>query len=319
MGLDINGTRFLLYCKRLGVDFARTAMIGRQGLHLSKRDLMHVLESFGYLLDAREIDSILTQHSGYAEPLLVHLGAEEVHSFDNSEYENATHLHDMNRELPDRFKEQYTTVLDGGSLEHIFNFPIAIKNCMEMVCIGGYYLSITPTNNFVGHGFYQFSPELYFSVFTRDNGFELMQVIAFEDKPHAKWYFVKSPIEAKSRVTLTNRVPTYLLIIARKIASTQIFKTIPQQSDYLAIWHEKSAHLEGDQRSTPAPDIKHTAYLQFVKRIVPGPVKRLISGMLLRRHSCFSSPFTPAFFSPLDPTADVGRPSRSSGRPIARR
>ncbi len=35
MGLDINGTRFMLYAKTLGVDYSRSAMVGRQGLHLS--------------------------------------------------------------------------------------------------------------------------------------------------------------------------------------------------------------------------------------------------------------------------------------------
>ena len=301
MGLDINGTRFLLYCKRLGVDFGRTAMIGRQGLHLSKHDLMHVFESFNHPLDARVIDSILTQHYGYAEPLLVHLGAQEVHSFDNSEYEGATHVHDMNQQLPERFKEKYTTVLDGGSLEHIFNFPVAIKNCMEMVGIGGHYLSITPMNNFAGHGFYQFSPELYYSVFTHENGFEVMCMIAFEDKPHTKWYSVKSPVEARSRVTLTNRFPTYLLIVARKTAGAQIFKTMPQQSDYLAAWHGNSFYHEEDQVVPPPPDIKNTAYLQFVKRIIPAPVKRLIRRIRSRLHSRFSGPFTPEFYSPIDP------------------
>ena len=84
-------------------------------------------------------------------------------------YESAKHLHDMNEGIPGDFKEKYTAVLDAGSLEHIFNFPVAIKNRMDMVNVSGHYLAITPANNFCGHGFYQFSPELYFSVLTREN------------------------------------------------------------------------------------------------------------------------------------------------------
>lgn len=34
MGLDINGTRFLMYAKTREVNYAKTAMIGRHGLHL---------------------------------------------------------------------------------------------------------------------------------------------------------------------------------------------------------------------------------------------------------------------------------------------
>src|SRR6266700_1936094 len=144
MGLDINGTRFLLYCKRLRLDFTRTALVGRQSLFLSKGELRRVFEAFGYKVDVRDIDSMFTQTGGYAEHFLTYLGAREIDSFDNSAYEGATHVHDMNRELPEKVKERYTAVLDGGSLEHIFNFPVAIKNCMDMLGPGGHYLGITP-------------------------------------------------------------------------------------------------------------------------------------------------------------------------------
>ena len=68
-------------------------------------------------------------------------------------------------------KNKYTLVIDGGCLEHIFNFPVAIKNCMEMLQEGGHFIGITPANNLMGHGFYQFSPELYFRIFSKENGF----------------------------------------------------------------------------------------------------------------------------------------------------
>lgn len=306
MGLDINGTRFLLYCRTLGVDLARIAMIGRQGLNLSKRDLKCVLESFGHKVDVRQIDLIFKQTNGYAEHFLTCLGAKEVHSFDKSEYEGATHLHDMNQELPDKFKEQYTTVLDGGSLEHIFNFHVAIKNCMEMVSVGGHYLAITPANNFLGHGFYQFSPEVYFSVFTRDNGFELTSMIAFEDRPNARWYSVKSPMEVRGRVALTNSVPVYLLVVARRIARKRVFETIPQQSDYLAMWSEMSTSSNGDPKRRLLT-AKQVASLDFVKRRVPAPVKRMILKV-------FRPGFNRSFFQPMDPTASVKSPNNSLQR-----
>lgn len=313
MGLDINGTRFLLYCRTLDVDFTRTAMIGRQNLHLRPRDLNSVFESFGLKVDNLQLNSIFTQTDGYAEPLLTCLGAKEVHSFDKSGYEGATHLHDMNREMPERFKEQYTAVLDGGSLEHIFHFPVAIKNCMEMVSVGGHYLAITPANNFLGHGFYQFSPELYFSIFTRENGFELTSVIAFEDRPDAKWYSVKSPVELRGRVTLTNSAPVYLLVVAKKLAHARIFETTPQQSDYLASWREESTSPNAPKKKSPSATAKRLACLDFIKQRVPAPAKRLIRKVLGRSHSGFD----PRFFRPMNPTSSR-LTSRSSGRPDGR-
>ena len=55
-------------------------------------------------------------------------------------------------------------VIDGGLLEHVFDFPTAIRNCMRMVRQGGHLILNLPVNNFPGHGFYRFSPELVFRV-----------------------------------------------------------------------------------------------------------------------------------------------------------
>src|SRR5437762_12288642 len=105
---------------------------------------------FGFSVEDAKIQQIFERTGGYAEEFLKYLGAKTVHSLDNSDYEGATHVHDMNKPIPGHLKAQYSVVLDGGSLEHIFNFPVAIQNCMEMVQVGGHYLGITPTNNFVG-------------------------------------------------------------------------------------------------------------------------------------------------------------------------
>jgi hypothetical protein len=138
----------------------------------------------------------------------------------------------MNQPLPPAAKGRYSAVLDGGSLEHIFDFRAAIGNCMEMLAVGGHYLGITPANNFMGHGFYQFSPELYFSVFVPDNGFELVRMVAFEDRPGSPWYAVANPRKVGRPVTLVNRRPVILLVLAKKIAQAAVFKTTPQQADY---------------------------------------------------------------------------------------
>jgi hypothetical protein len=317
MGIDIHGARFLCYAKTLGVDLAQTATIGRQGLFSRRRDislrrdLKSMLESFGYEVDDEQIESIFNQTDGYAEHLLTYLGAKEVHSIDYSAYEGATHLHDMNRELPERFKEQYSAVLDGGSLEHIFNFPMAIKNCMEMVRIGGHYLAITPANNFFGHGFYQFSPELYFTVFSRENGFEVTSLIAFEDRPKSIWYSVKSPREVGGRVTLSNSIPVFLLVVARKFARSSIFETTPQQSDYVPLWHEKSASSESAHGSVPPPPAEKRVFVKNAKRMVPATIKKLVRAVIKRRKSKVVG-FDPSFFLPLDPTPSGHRRARGS-------
>jgi len=171
MALDADGSRFLLYAKSQGVDFSRTAMIGRQRLWIDPqvrenlRDVLaRNLADFGY--GNVDLGRLLAEADGYAEPFLRLLGCTDASSFDASSYERATHIHDFNLPIDPQFKGRFTAVIDAGTLEHIFNFPVAIRNCMEMLTVGGHFLGITPANNACGHGFYQFSPDLYFRVFS---------------------------------------------------------------------------------------------------------------------------------------------------------
>src|SRR5207247_7732974 len=174
MGLDGNGTRLLLYAKRRGLDLRRTATLGRQGLHLSSEQLAKNFSDFGRPLTTKQASVMLESENGYCEPFLNALGAEEVISFDNSLYEHASELHDFNRPLSSQWDNAFTTVLDAGSLEHIFNFPVALSNCLRMVAPNGHFLAITPANNTLGHGFYQFGPELFYRSCSEQNGFQIV-------------------------------------------------------------------------------------------------------------------------------------------------
>jgi hypothetical protein len=236
MGIDVNHAGLLLYARSLGVSFQRTATLGRQSLQITPEQLGRSLTDFGLPTTAQEAADLLQASPGYAESFLAKLGAEELVTFDASDFEKASYLHDFNLPIGDELKSRFTCVLDGGTLEHIFNFPVAIKNCMEMLEVGGHFLAITPTNNFPGHGLYQFSPELFFRVFCPANGFEMVKVVLYEDVPGSQWYEVSDPEAVKYRVTFVNTAPSYLGIIARRTHATAVFASYPQQSDYAALW-----------------------------------------------------------------------------------
>jgi len=238
MGFDVQGVRFLLSARSAGAQFQRTAMIGRQEFFIDPQLFRHTLTRFGFHLNDTDVGRLLTEENGFAEPLLRLLGAEYISSIDASHYERASVLHDMNNPIPETLRESFSVVVDAGTLEHVFNFPVAIKNCMEMTRLHGHLLMMTPANNFMGHGFYQFSPELFFRVFSGENGFEMVKAIMCEVDPRGRWYSVVDPAKARRRVELINRRPTYLMIQARKVRQVPILVVPPQQSDYKTLWQE---------------------------------------------------------------------------------
>ncbi len=284
MGINVNGLRFLLYARSKGVDLTRTAMIGRQGLHLKFEQFQGVLQDEFHLdLDAGRLAAIYRER--YCDALLRHLGADTVHSFDYSDYEDSTHVHDFNKPIPERFFGGYTAIIEGGTLEHVFDFPTAITNCMRMLQTGGHYLGVSPTNNYMGHGFYQFSPELYFRVFSPENGFQLDRMMLHEGRNAEKWYTVPDPQDVKCRVGVANSTPTLLLILAKKLADGPIFSASPLQSDYVSTWQAISP---GVQSSARKRSLQST-----LKRHIPRFIKNVAKRILRREQSDIGPLFTP--------------------------
>jgi hypothetical protein len=214
---------------------------------------------------------------GWAEPFLQILGAEEVVSVDASAYESCSFVHDLNLPIPGTLKSRFDVVIDGGTLEHVFNFPVAVKNCIDMLSVGGCFLSAAPANNFAGHGFYQFSPELFYRVFSGENGFVIERAFVSEAYRDNKWYRVPDPALVRRRVEFVSARPTYLLIQARKISQVETFRCCPQQSDYATVWEGRP-----DGSCNPSGSIapKQQYLIQLLKSVVlrvPG-ARHLVNG-----------------------------------------
>jgi hypothetical protein len=271
MGLDSPSIMFLSAAKSLGVDFSKTLTLGRQDFRPQLASLKQVFEVLSIPLNA---EAFLRENK-YAEPFFSLLGANEVASLDVSSYEKATFIHDMNFPIPVSLRERFSVVHDGGTIEHIFHITQALKNCMEMIRVGGHFLQVNEANNFMGHGFWQISPELIFRAFSPHNGFKIEGVLLHEVKPGGAWYLVRDPDEVRGRVELCNNVPTYILTIAKRISVTNVFTSPPQQSDYVARWDKASTgQVKPPLSSSPASIVPPPH--QGIRRFIPRPVKRLL-------------------------------------------
>ena len=99
-------------------------------------------------------------------------------------------------------------------------------------------------DNFQGHGFYQFSPELFYRIFTQVNGFAVIKMFVSEDPADATWFEVADPDRVKRRVELTNSRPTYLAVIAKKLRGAEIVVMGVYQSDYVTLWKHDASPAE---------------------------------------------------------------------------
>ncbi len=232
MGIDAHNLNFLAHAQDLGVQYGRTLAIGRQALFVEDRALR--AHATWRRQQPLQLPAVAPGRPTYFEPLMQQwFGAQQADSVDASDYESATFVHDMNLPWPvlSPQRGQYDAVLDFGCLEHVFDFPTAWRNAVDLCRVGGHILHALPANNLSGHGFYQFSPELFFSLYTPERGFQMKAVLFVQKADPAHWWRVASPLDVKRRVNLRNSHEVYVLVLAQKLREPGLLAA-PQQSDY---------------------------------------------------------------------------------------
>jgi hypothetical protein len=223
MGLDLQTAEFLLHCKNLGVDFERTCTLGRQTvkLHPSGKKALKKWTAGKANLDTVE----------FAEPFFTALGATQTFAIDSSSYEGADIIYNLNDNLPAELAGKFSCLIDGGTLEHIFDFPSALAKCMSMVSVGGHLIICNMANNCMGHGFYQLSPELFYSSLTFENGYDLKAVLLYESRG---WFECYNPAKIGCRVQAATKGETYIFVCAKRVSGAVPLSRPPHQSDYIA-------------------------------------------------------------------------------------
>jgi hypothetical protein len=246
MGIDVTALQLLRWASFKSRGLGVTATIGRQSVTVPVDKLRkQVALPTGY------------QYSEYCEELLIGaFGAQRVDSFDYSDFEGCTYVADMNKPLSP--SSHYATVLDSGTLEHIYNVPQALQNISLLCAEGGQILHILPANNQCGHGFWQFSPELFFSLYSTKNGYSETQVFIVDSDDETAWYEVMPPSRGHRATVWSD---TSLSILCRTVRQRTFSHDDVQQSDYVFTWNKDP----GD--TTPKELlVRHSRLREILKR-----------------------------------------------------
>jgi len=247
MAIGIDALEALGLLKSAGVEFGHVVTLGHQQFEIRIENLANRRSLKEY---SEVVSQVRESGHGYAEPLFYEFGAQSLESIDYDDYEGCTLTHDLNEPIPKEWCQRADIVFDGGTLEHVFNFPVAIANAMNLVKKGGFFVTCTPCNNYPGHGFYQFSPELFFRLFNDANGFQVNLMVLAEAKPKGRLYGVKDPAELGHRISFSGQGALQLIMIARRKSIAEILKESPSQSDYSHTWQSAQSPHEQNRNQT---------------------------------------------------------------------
>jgi hypothetical protein len=216
MGIGIVELNFLDFCD---IHLGKVLTIGRQELHLPRSHDLY----------------------GYCEEYLLKLGATSVTSIDFDNYEGSSIEIDLSKRVKKVSKIKYNLILDFGSLEHIANPIIAIENLLNLLAPNGVILHSCPANGSLGHGFYQFSPEFFYSAYTASGVIDSVDTYLVDRKFPRSIFFVKPVARGKRANIRFEKSNIYNLVCATKMNTNKITKDINfQQLDYLGRYEQAS-------------------------------------------------------------------------------
>ena len=171
--------------------------------------------------------------------VLIYLGARSVDLIDASDYEGATIVHDLNKPLPAGWSTKFDTVIDFGTIEHVFDVPQVLRTYASLVSEGGSIVIATQADGSCGHGLYQFSPELFYRFFSTKNGFETKCFLIPCGSSRRAWIFSPDPAASNSRIEFPVMGKTYVVAVSTRRGPLGAFDDV-QQSDYTALWHQNT-------------------------------------------------------------------------------
>ena len=147
----------------------RLLTLGVQQTQLTAADLVKLSNRLKFSLsevDENETPKYDRHHHLTDLYLFKRLGFSEVVRTDFSDFQGAELALDLNqRAVPDEHREQYDVLIDGGTIEHVFHLPNSLHNIFSFLKVGGRVIHMSPSSNHVDHGFYMFSPTLFWDYY----------------------------------------------------------------------------------------------------------------------------------------------------------
>tara|TARA_Y100001970_G_scaffold192795_1_gene234339 strand:- start:4204 stop:5064 length:861 start_codon:yes stop_codon:yes gene_type:complete len=266
MGLTFHEYKFLEEISKKG-NFGSILTLGKQEMILTKED-------------KKRLNLIEKDYSNdeYIDKLLIDkFKAVSVKSIDNSSFEGADIIHDMNKPFSN-FKQKFDTIIDFGTSEHIFNVAQNFKNISELCKVNGIIIHSLPANNNCGHGFWQFSPELFFSLYSENNGFLETEVFIFNTHNKYEWWKVEKQ-KLGERLEINSDTPLYVLV--KTVKKSEIQNKSVQQSDYIERWNDNSKNyqiIKKKKLSVFWKNIKDNYKKFFIRVVLPKRLSQKLEG-----------------------------------------
>ena len=196
------------------------------------------------------------------------LGLREFQALDCSDFEGAEIVQDLNLPVPAGLHDGFDLIVDGGTLEHVFDIRQSLTNVARMLRGGGRIIHFSPASNWVNHGFYHFSPALFYDYYAA-KGFAGLRGFLVEHDIYSvesgPWDFYEVGLEGR----VASRHGLMTVFVAEKTLRSTVDK-VRLQSHYTQLY-ARAGRGRADRPIGP-----WRALIRRLKDMRPDSLKRLV-------------------------------------------
>jgi hypothetical protein len=247
--------------------------IGVQDVVLTSHELISMLKLYGYRAPVFEVE--LSQNEQLKAKKFISdqyffksLGFENVVSLDYSNFEGCNVVYDMNLgKPPNELIDQFNVVIDGGTMEHVFNTKNFLKNIHLMCKVGGRIIHLSPSSNQINHGFYSFSPTFFLDYY-QENNYIVRKCLLLR---HCldRSYCIDMLQEGANIIAelIASKHIYYNYVVVEKTNNSTYNKT-PIQNVYKTIWGKQSNNLQNERKESTSLSYCIKEKLKYVLKMI---------------------------------------------------
>lgn len=189
------------------------------------------------------------------------INKDNYYDIDKFDFDKPRIIHDLQCPIDSKFHNFFNLVIDSGTLEHIFDAKTAMENIAKVTRVGGFVLQIIPAQNYLNHGFYQFSPTFFYDFYI-NNGFEIVEsyLIEIRGASNRFYYYNQSTDYTGLFFNPTDRLANCFLVRKKKNVKKI---TVPDQFFYKKM-SEDPESVVGDFKNN-----KLDLTVAYFRKIIP--------------------------------------------------
>jgi len=224
MSISKSLARFLVRKHKEQKFSGKLLALGKQFIYATHDEIVDIFRqedsSYCYVVPQLQNISKEKKHQNFIDDLTFFkmLGFDSVHSLDISSYQGAEILWDLNKPIPGDLEKSFDFILNGGTIEHVFDIRQCLDNLSNALKMGGTIFHVAPVDGYLDHGFVQPSPKLFHSYY-KSNSFEEVCSILIEntvDKVnYDKWNYWEWNAKIARRFFISER-PLMFIYAAKK-------------------------------------------------------------------------------------------------------